>query len=148
MQLARVKALLMPILTELHLKYYDVEWVREYGMKILRISIDKQGGIDTESLSMVNNRISELLDNEPGFDEAFMLEVCSPGAERPLRNLEEIQDHVGYYVLVEAKDATYEGTLEALNDGVLTLKINIKGRIKKVDVPYDTIIKARTAIKF
>jgi ribosome maturation factor RimP len=76
-----------------------------------------------------------------------MLEVSSPGAEKKLRNDKEIQDAVGAYIHVEVEGMVYEGELvEALEDSV-TLRINIKGRFKKINIKKEEIKLIRLAVK-
>lgn len=143
-----IEDLVRPICEDKGLMLYEVLWVKEYGFQVLRVSIDKpSGGIDSDTLGTVNELLSEKLDAYDGDMPEYMLEVCSPGAERTLRNKEEILDAVGQYVNVKTKDNTYEGTLISYEGDTLVIKINIKGRMKDVSVNEAEIKKIRLAVK-
>lgn len=75
-----------------------------------------------------------------------MLEVSSPGAEKPLRSEEEVLENVGNKIHVTLEKQEYEGKLLSFVDGVLELSINVKGRIKKVKVPYCDAKEIRLAV--
>ncbi len=147
MELEQIEKILMPYLEEQNLSLYEIKWVREYGYQILRVSIEKAGGIDLDTLAKVNEYLSEKLDAFENELPDYMLEVCSPGAEKVLRNKQEITDSIGKYVNVKLKDMVYEGTLESFEGEILVLKINVKGRFKNVEINYEDIKKIRLAVK-
>lgn len=143
-----IEDLVKPICEEKDLMLYEVLWVKEYGFQVLRVSVDKpNGGIDSDTLGLVNELLSEKLDAYDDDMPEYMLEVCSPGAERTLRNKEEILASVGQYVNVKTPDSTYEGTLLSYEGQTLVVEINIKGRMKKVSIEEADIKKIRLAVK-
>lgn len=143
-----IEDLVKPICEEKVLMLYEVLWVKEYGFQVLRVSVDKpNGGIDSDTLGLVNELLSEKLDAYDDDMPEYMLEVCSPGAERTLRNKEEILASVGQYVNVKTPDSTYEGTLLSYEGQTLVVEINIKGRMKKVSIEEADIKKIRLAVK-
>lgn len=147
MELKKVEEIAEPYLREHGLKLYAVEMVKEFGYLILRVSVDKKGGIDVDELAGVNEYLSERLDAIDADMPEYMLEVCSPGAEKPLRNIEEIKEHLGAYIHVEVLNMVYEGTLENVLDNNITIRINAKGRFKTVVVQYENIKSIRLAVK-
>lgn len=147
MDLKKVEELVLPYLDEHNLKLYEVIFVKEFGYQVLRVSVDKQGGIDVDTLAQVNEYLAKRLDEIDSDMPEYMLEVCSPGAEKTLRNKEEVLESVGMYVNVKTPDMVYEGTLESFENDVLQMKINVKGRFKKVEIDYDNIKKIRLAVK-
>lgn len=148
MDLNKVKEILIPYLDENGFSLYDISFVYEAGMRILRILANKKGGINIDELSMINNFISEQLDAIDDTSEEYMLEVSSPGAEMPLRNKEEVLENVGRYVNINTGDKVYEGTLLSFIEDVLVVRVNLKGRFKNFSIPYDSIKKIRLAVKF
>ena len=126
---------------------YDVEWGKQYGYKILRVLVDKKGGIQVQELALVNDYLSEKLDNVDVCDGEYMLEVCSPGAEKALRNNEELVNAIGEYIHVKTKEAEYEGYLLEVSDEEIKIKVNVKGRVKEVIVERALIKKIRLAVK-
>lgn len=142
-----VEELVKPYLDAHNLSLYEVLWVKEYGYQVLRVSVDKEGGIDVDTLGLVNEYLSEKLDAYESELPEYMLEVCSPGAEKTLRNKEEIMASIDMYVNVKTNDMVYEGYLLSYEDDVITLEINVKGRMKKVSINETDIKKIRLAVK-
>ncbi|MBV1756413.1 MAG: ribosome maturation factor RimP, partial [Dethiosulfatibacter sp.] len=83
------------------LKIFDVEYVRESGINILRIYIDKEKGVDLEDCAVVSHLISDELDKDDPIDEAYNLEVSSPGIDRPFKTDEDYKNNIDN--LVEVK---------------------------------------------
>lgn len=141
------KEILEPFLKEQDCIFYDVSLVKEFGYLILRVLLDKKGGIDLETLSKANEYLSERIDAYDSDMPEYMLEVSSPGAEKELRNHEEMVDSLGEYVHVETPNMVYEGTLEEVLDDSIILRINVKGRFKKQAIKNEEIKLIRLAVK-
>ena len=143
-----VEELVKPCLEENNFELYNLEWANEFGYKILRVSIDTKGGINSDQLGIVNDYLSEKLDQyESELPDNYMLEVCSPGAEKPLKTLDEVKESVGEKIHVTMPDIEYEGKLlEVSEDDTLLLQINVKGRLKKVSVQYNLVKEVRLAV--
>lgn len=147
MDLKIVNQILDSYLKEKNLILDNVELVKESGYLILRVSIDKENGIDIDELAAVNEYLSERIDKYDSDMPEYMLEVCSPGAEKLLKSISEVKANVGKYVHVEIINMIYEGVLESVNENKITLKINAKGRFKKVVLDYEDIKIIRLAVK-
>ena len=102
--------------------FYDVHLETRQGDRVLSIEIDHRDGIDLDDCVKVSEHISEYLDEADPFDEAYMLEVTSAGAEHLLRSTEEIERAVGRYVHVETFEQVLEGTLEQIDGASLVIK--------------------------
>lgn len=127
----------------------DVEYVRESSNWFLRIYVDKEGGIDIDDCGIVSEFMSAKLDELDPIEEAYFLEVSSPGAERPLKKAEDVSKAVGKHVFVTTYEKIdgakeFEGRLDGF-DGT-TLNVTI-GR-RKHAIPYDKVASARLAIVF
>ena len=143
-----IENILNPYLEQNGFKLYEIGFVREFGMNILRVLVSKKGGINIDELAMINEYLSEKLDNiDIPYDE-YMLEVSSPGAEMPWRSPEEVLEHVGSYININTGDNVYEGTMLSFVDNIVVIRVNLKGRFKNFEVPYDSIKKIRLAVKF
>ena len=147
MDLKIIEQIFEPYLTENGLYLYDVEFVKEFGYNILRISIDKDGGIDIEDLAKANEFISVVIEKYDADLGEYLLEVSSPGAEKKLRNIEEVIESIGLYVHIEIPNNIYEGYLEKVEDNVICVKINAKGRFKRINIKYEEISLIRLAVK-
>lgn len=132
----------------------DVEYGKMGGDYVLSIFVDKEGGIslqDTADLSEVISPILDTIKPDP-FPEQYMLEVTSPGLERPLKTADAIEKAVGKYIHVKLYQAidkikVFEGTLLSFDGTDLIMEYMDKTRKKEVTIPYQTVAKARLAVK-
>lgn len=147
MDLQHIKEILLPYLEQNGLLFDSIELVKEADAFILRVCIDKVGGIDIDSLATCNEFLSEALDSIDGDMPEYFLEVSSPGAEKELKSLEEIKRHVNAYIHVEVPNMIYEGNLLAVENEEITIRFNAKGRFKTIQIPYSEIKFIRLAVK-
>jgi ribosome maturation factor RimP len=147
MDLQITKTILEPFLKEHDLIFYDVELVKEFGYLILRVTLDKKGGIDVDTLGLANEYLSERIDKYDSDMPEYLLEVSSPVAEKVLSNDEEILESIGMYTHVEVENMIYEGELVEADPMSITLRINIKGRFKKMNIKKEEIKLIRLAVK-
>lgn len=147
MDLNIVKDIMLEYCEKNNLIYYDSKETKEYGYYVLQVMLDKKGGIDVDTLALANDYLSNKLDSINFSDSEYMLEVSSPGAEKELRNFDEVKENIGEYVHIKTKDMIYEGYLTEMVDDTLNVKINIKGRIKTVSIKYEDVKKIRLAVK-
>lgn len=132
----------------------DVEYGKMGGDDVLSIFVDKEGGITLNDTAELSEVISPLLDQiQPDpFPDQYMLEVTSPGLERPLKNAEAVAKAVGQYIHVKLyqaidKHKIFEGTLLSFENQELLMEYMDKTRKKQVTIPYQTVAKARLAVK-
>lgn len=149
----KVKELLLPILNEKDFYLVDLEFVKEASDYFLRAYIDKQGGIDIEECVWVSEQLSEKLDEEDPIEQAYFLEVSSPGAERPLKTEEDLKNSVGQYIHVSLYKKidgakVYEGFLTSINEENLELDYKAKNIKKHIVLPREVIASTRLAIEF
>ncbi len=81
-----------PITEELSLRFFKAEYVREDNTNIIRVLIDKKGGLDIDDCIAVSERFSAILEKEDPISEDYCLEVTSPGAEREISFDEPLED--------------------------------------------------------
>src|SRR5699024_2084079 len=149
--IAKVVDIAEPILEQHELSLFDVEYVKERNDMFLRVYIDKEGGVDLNDCSLISEELSEKLDEEDPIKSAYMLEVSSPGAERPLKTKKDFQSHineniyVSLYVHIEG-EKEYEGTLISLQNDIVTIEYKYRHTKKQVEIPFDKIAKARLAM--
>ena len=88
------EALVRPVVESVGLALWEVTYRKEGGRMVLRVAVDREGGVDVDTLSEVSGRISRRLDLEASSAGAYALEVTSPGLERALRSPEIGRAHV------------------------------------------------------
>ena len=136
----KTEELLLPILEKMNLELVDVEFVKEAGEWYLRIYIDKEGGMDLDTCEKVSNAFSALLDEEEYIDEAYMLEVSSPGLGRALKKERDYERNLGKDIELRLfgpvdKKKEFIGTLTAYTGETVTLLSEEKERtFKKEDI--------------
>jgi ribosome maturation factor RimP len=137
---------------ELELEFKEVIFVRESGMSILRVIVDKKGKLTTDDCSDLSMLISDDLDKLDIEIENYYLEVTSPGIERKLE-FSELNEVLGSYVFVKLYrkiqgEKEFYGDLVSYEEDKVTLKINFSGRFKNVEFEKKDIALIRMAIKF
>ncbi|MBN7275586.1 ribosome maturation factor RimP [Ligilactobacillus pobuzihii] len=152
-----VTDLVTPILEQHNFELVDIEFVKEGQSWYLRVFIDKEGGITIDECALISDELSEKLDTcDPDpIQQAYYLEVSSPGAERPLKKERDFENAAAeeaniFVTLYEKIDGNkqYEGHLINLTADELTIEYRDKTRKKEVVIPRDKIAKARLAIEF
>lgn len=142
------------IVTSQNLNLYDLEFVKEDGVWFFRVSIEKQDGtMDFETAEVISTLVSAKLDELDPIEHEYILDVCSPGAERPIRNKEEFKNSINQYISVYLKEKDgekemYTGDLLEVNENDIVISYKDKTRVKKVSVKFENIEKAHLAIKF
>lgn len=148
-----LKTWLIPLLNEMGCRLYEVDWDTSMKPPVLRISIEKNdGSIDLDTCAAASDRISTHLDETDEIPGEFMLEVCSPGAERELRSEEEIEAALGKHVYAKFKNPIkglneVTGDLNSTDGDTLVISYFDKGRPKKAEISKDNIALIRTAVK-
>lgn len=132
----------------------DVEYGKMGGDYVLSIFVDKEGGISLQDTADLSEKISPILDaiKPDPFPDQYMLEVTSPGLERPLKTADAVEKAVGKYIYVKLYQAidkikVFEGTLLSFDGTDLIMEYMDKTRKKEVTIPYQTVAKARLAVK-
>lgn len=108
----------------------EVELTSQYGRRILRIYVDKPGhGITLEDCTKVTHLVNPVLDTSEDLGEQYMLEVSSPGSDRPLRKPEHFARYAELRVAIRLESHTaiagrkkFKGTLTGFEDGVIRLE--------------------------
>lgn len=125
---SRCEALVQPILDEHQFELWDVEYVKEGANYYLRVYADKPGGITIDDCVTISRALEEKLDAEDFIEEAYILEVSSPGLGRPLKRDRDFEKSLGQDVelkLYKAQDGQkeYTGCLQAYTRDTVTLEI-------------------------
>ena len=123
----KTEEILLPITEEYGFELVDVEYVKEGSTWYLRAYIDKPGGIDINDCEKVSRRLSDLLDEKDYIEDAYILEVSSPGLGRPLKKEKDFKRSMGEEVEIrtyKAMDGSNEfyGILKAYDDATVTIQ--------------------------
>lgn len=135
------------------LELVTVEQAGGRGTPVVRVLLDRAGGIDLDAVSAASGWISEILDSAELFDCPYTLEVSSPGVDRPLVKPADFDKFAGETATVKTRAATggpaaddralrrttWTGTIVGLAGSDVLL--DVEG--ERVSIPYETISKAR-----
>ena len=158
--LERIRAIAERVARSYLLEVFDVQHRREAGGWVLRIYLDRptaetapgagEAGVSVQDCERVSRDVSAILDVEDVIPHAYVLEVSSPGLDRPLRNAADYQRFAGRLakiVVVEPvdKQSHLEGRLKGV-DGETVLLEGHRGRIHRI--PLSMISRARLAVEF
>ena len=97
----KTEELIMPLIEQHQFELVDVEYVKEGGNWYLRAYIDKPGGITVDDCELVSRALSDLLDEHDFIEDAYILEVSSPGLGRPLKKDKDFARSIGEEVDVK-----------------------------------------------
>ena len=100
-----VRAAAEPVLSSLGLELVDVEVVGAGRARTLRLTVDRDGGIDLDTLAQANRPVLDALEAVEALSGPYTLEVSSPGLERPLRRPADFRRFVGTIISVKSHDA-------------------------------------------
>ena len=131
----KTEEILIPIIESNHFELVDVEYVKEAGNWYLRIYIDKEGGITVDDCEVVSRALGEILDKKDFIEEAYILEVSSPGLGRPLKKEKDFQRSLGEEVEVRtyapiAKQKEFIGVLKDYDKESITLEFEDESELK------------------
>ena len=139
---AALQALIEPVLASLGVELDDLE----LASGVVRLTVDRPGGVDLDTISDLTYRVSAILDDHDPFPgRSYALEVSSPGLERRLRTPAHFRKAVGTAVSVRTVagtpgDRRAQGQLEAADDD----GIDIGGR----RITYAEIDRAHTVFEW
>jgi len=144
--IARTRDLLDPLCEAEGMELVHIECQREAGGRILRLYIDKPGGVTLDDCIHVSRQSSDMIDVYLEDTGPFNLEVSSPGQNRPLGKKRDFDRFKGNRVNIRTASSIggkkkINGVLLGISEGVV--KVSIDDQI--VDIPYDEIVKARLA---
>ncbi len=147
---SHVRAVVEPLLAGTDVELVDVE----HTGAVLRVSIDRPGGVDLELIADVTRRLSRALDEADPLPGRYTLEVSSPGLERPLRTPGHFRRAVGATVRVKTRpeapgDRRAHGRLAAADDEAITVEgAEADGGPWRRTIPYGDIEAARTVFEW
>lgn len=147
--LLRVETILGPLLDAEGFSLVDVEYKRERGGWILRVFIDKEGGVTLDDCARVSREFGQLLDVEDIIPTSYQLEVSSPGLDRPLKKEEDFVKYSGRKVRIKTKEQVsgrrnFKGALLGCTEGKVMVKVEGSGVFT---IPFSAILKANLEIE-
>ncbi len=139
----RIEALLAPLAEREGFELVAVETAGASGAPLIRVFLDRDGGVDLEAIVAANRWIAEALDAQDPVNGPYTLEVSSPGVDRPLTRLTDFKRFEGHVASLKTTPiegrASFTGTIVAVDDDTIMLDVDNES----VRIPYRAITKAR-----
>ena len=145
-----VSHLAEPLLNELGLEMVDIEFQFERGRWILRVFIDRQGGVTVDDCADVSRELGDLIEAENIIDYPHALEISSPGLNRPLRKESDFIRSIGKMVKLKMsrpinRRRNFTGRVANVREGMISLLADDNNL---VELPLKEIDKARLRYEF
>lgn len=123
---AKTEKLILPVLEELGIELYDIDYEKEGGEYFLRVYIDKEGGVTIDDCVNVSRAFDAVLDREDYISDPYTFEVSSPGLGRPLKKEKDYVRNIGKRIEIKTFQKVdgckeFTGILTDYADGTVTL---------------------------
>lgn len=144
----RVYKILTPILEEEGMECVEIEYRRESGGWVLRLYLDKEGGVTLDDCTRVSQQVGRVLDVEDIIENPYRLEVSSPGLTRPLKTERDFIRYQNRLIKVSTTEPIgnqrhFKGRLLRMVDGGIDLQVNEN----TFHIPLQSISKARLELE-
>ncbi len=118
-----------PELDELGFELVDVDYIQDGGTFTLRFYIDKEDGINVDHCAEASRMISAILEQNDFVGGKYMLEVSSPGIERPVRKIADFERFIGEVIKIKTVTPIegrkrYKGTIIGIKDGLIEIDVD------------------------
>lgn len=145
----KVENLIMPVIEKNKIELVDVQYLKEGKEWYLRIFIDKPEGITLDDCELISREIGQLLDERDLIKTSYILEVSSPGIERPLKKEKDYLRFLGSKIMIKTFEAingekTFVGNLKEFKEGIVTLNVNEKD----INISLDKVASANLTVDF
>jgi ribosome maturation factor RimP len=130
----------------------EVELQLGRGAALVRVFLDREGGIGIEDLKRASDEIAVILDAEDPIDSAYQLEVSSPGLDRPLRNEGDYRRFAGRRIQLSSYEPIegrrhWQGILRGIADGQVRVELDREGGLSAA-IPLSKVAHARLVVEF
>lgn len=147
---SEVSALAEGLVGEYSMEVVDVEFKFEGRRWVLRVYIDKEGGVTVDDCVSVSRELGHLIEAKDIIDCQYVLEVSSPGLDRPLKKERDFIRSVGKMVRLKTsrpinKRRNFTGRLTNVSEGIISLLVD---NDNLVQLPLEEIDKARLEYEF
>lgn len=131
----KTEEILLPMVASHGFELVDVEYVKEGATWYLRAYIDKPGGITVDDCEVISRALSDILDEKDYIEEAYILEVSSPGLGRPLKKEKDFVRSMGELVEVRTyrpieRQKEFTGILRDYDNDSVTIELEDKSKMK------------------
>ncbi len=144
-----IKEIILSVIKPMGIELYELEYIPQGIRWILRIYIDKEGGVTLDDCTRVSSMVGSLLDEKDIIPHTYLLEVSSPGLDRPLKRPSDFRRLKGRLIKVNTKSPYHErtyfrGKLIYTDDERIIIQLNKES----IEIPLSDIAIAKAEIEF
>lgn len=142
--LEKVRSLVSSVVAPLGYELIEVRFLTEMGRGVLRVMIDKESGVTVGDCQRVSRETETLLEVEGVVRDRYLLEVSSPGLDRPLVKEADFVRYAGKTASIKTREPiegrrNYKGLLKGMEDGKIVMEIDKQ----EYKVPFELVERAR-----
>ncbi len=146
----RIRDMAAQMAAELGYELVDVSLLGRGKRTLLRVSIDKEGGVTLNDCERFSRRLEALLDVEDPIAGSYTLEVSSPGLDRPLKSLDDFKRSRGKLVRIVTKELIrnstfFLGRVKEINGDLIVLSVG--GGEEEIFIPHSAVSRAKLEIE-
>lgn len=146
----RIRTLASPVAEGFGLELVDVSFTTEHGRRILRIFIDRPGGVTVDDCERVSRELGTVLDVEDPIPQSYTLEISSPGLDRPLKTEADFARFKGRRARIKTRQPldgrrNFKAVIDAAAAGTVEVT-DFDGR--KFTIEISNIERAKLEIEF
>ena len=143
--LDKVEQLVTPVLEKDHYELVDLTYQKSHGGWTLSLYLDKPGGITLDECASWSDRLGQLIESAGVFDRSYVLEVSSPGLDRPLRKMKDFDKFIGQKIHAKLfapidGQRNYHGVLLGADENTVRMELDDK---RQVELPRAQMAKCR-----
>jgi len=144
-----VQRLAEPILAAAAVELVDLSCHQQGGQLVVRLLVDKIGGVTIQDCARLNQRLSQALDDDDAFEDRYIVEVSSPGLDRPLVSKRDFERAIGEELQLELAEAgrtprQVRGSLLAVQHEAIV----VTTAAGNVTIPFNQIQRAKKALRW
>jgi ribosome maturation factor RimP len=148
--IAALQQAIEPLLTTEGMNLVDLQWNRRGRRWVLTLFIDHEGGVTLDDCARISRQVGERIEVDNLIDQAYTLEVSSPGLDRPLRTLADFERFLGHLVRIVTTSpiqgrSTIVGRLTGVEGQTVVVETR---RVGMVPIPMTQIKHARLEVEF
>jgi len=145
----KIREIIEPVIQQDGAELVEIIYRREAGRQVLRLLVNKDNGIKLSDCAGLNKKIGQVLDESDIMQESYVIEVNSPGIDRPFTVKRDYERARGRMVRVTLSEKIldkkeYIARLEEVSDAGVKIDVNKKGII---EIPFEKIVRAREEIE-
>lgn len=145
----KIKTIIEPVIQEEKAELVEIIFRKEAGRQILKLLVDNDKGIQLADCVRLNKKIGQVLDQADIIQKSYIIEVDSPGIDRPFKTKRDYERAIGRLVRVTLNEKIldkkeYIARLEEVSDAGVKIDVEKKGI---VDIPFEKIVRAREEVE-